>query len=504
MNTNNQHNILRLIVYLFTGFFFIIIFPKKTLGQDCLQWGEKYSRNMISDVKNLPENFDLETGENINWVADLGSHGYATPIVANGKVLMGANNAAQYDKRHQGDRGTLLCFDEQSGELIWQLVVPRIEGDRHNDWPMIGICSPATVEGDKVYIMTNRSEILCLDINGQRNGNDGLFQGEGWFMAPSGEFAYEVTEKDADILWCYDMKLQLGMSPHDSPHSSILIDGDYLYLNTCSGVDYRHQQTRSLNAPNLIALNKHTGRLVAQDNENFGPRIFHSSWSSPSMGMVNGQKLVFFAGPDGIMYAFKALKNTTPDKIETFEKVWELDCDPSAPKENIHSYLKNRDVSPSGFLGMPVFYNEKIYVTVGGDIWWGKREAWLKCLNAGNGEEIWSAKLEKHSAATPSVSNGLVYVTDCGNNIQCFDAESGKFHWKHKMERDSWSSTLAADSKIFTGTRGGDFWIIEDSKQMKVIHKAKFPRPIHSTPIAANGVLYVATMNKLYAIEEKD
>jgi hypothetical protein len=85
--------------------------------------------------------------------------------------------------------------------LCWQLVVPRIEGDRHNDWPMIGICSPPTVEDNRVYVLTNRSEVLCLDLNGQLDGNDGTFQGEGWYMAPSGEFAYDVTFKDADIIW---------------------------------------------------------------------------------------------------------------------------------------------------------------------------------------------------------------------------------------------------------------------------------------------------------------
>ncbi len=463
---------------------------------------------MVSDATGLPTNFNPETGENIKWIASLGSHGYSTPVVSDGKVLIGANNADPYDPRHVGDRGTLLCFNESDGSLIWQLVVPRYEGDRHNDWPMVSICSPPSIEGNRVYILTNRSEVLCLDLNGQADGNDGTFQGEGWYMAPRGEFAYEVTLKDADIIWMYDLRLELGLSPHDSPHASILIDGDYLYLNTCNGVNYRHQESPALDAPSLIALDKNTGRLVAKDNEHFGPRIFHSSWSSPSLGKVNGKRLVFYPGPDGILYAFEALSQSdSREQVQLFKTVWKFDCGPDAPKENIQDYLKNREESPVNFMGMPVFYKNRIYVTGGGDIWWGKEEAWLKCIDATKtGDitetgEIWTAPLVKHSASTPAISDGRVYVTDCGKNLHCIDSENGNSIWTHKLLRDSWSSALVADQKVYVGSRGMDFWILEEGRKLNVLDSVQLDSRIHSTPVAANGVLYISTMNKLYAIE---
>lgn len=493
------------LLLLFFGIQSCVSFTSHAQGHDAPQWGEKNTRNMVSPEKNLPSSFNPETGENIKWSVSIGSHSYATPVIAGGKVLIGANNADERDQRFEGDRGTLLCLNESDGSLCWQLTVPRIEGDRHNDWPMIGICSPPTVEGDRVYILTNRSEVLCLDLNGQKNGNDGIFQGENWYVASSGEFPFEVTLKDADIIWSFDMKLQLGMSPHDSPHASILLDGNYLYLNTCNGVNYRHLETNSLNAPSLIALDKKTGRLVAKDNEHFGPRIFHSSWSSPAMGEVNGQKLIFFPGPDGILYAFEALSQSVlPEEIHLFKKAWQLDCDPTAPKKNIHDYLKNREVSPSNFMGMPVFYKNRVYVTGGGDIWWGKKEAWLKCIDAKTGTKMWSANLQEHTAATPAISNGLVYVTDCGKNLQCIDAENGNPYWTHKLKMDSWSSALVADDKIYVGSRGKDFWILNEGKKLNVLDSVILDSPINSTPVAANGVLYISTMNRLYAIKKNN
>ena len=199
--------------------------------------------------------FNIETGEKCQMVS---SHWKSWICNAGNIKGQGLNWRQQCRPARSPTQGTavLLCLNESDGSLCWQLVVPRIEGDSHNDWPMIGICSPPTIEGDRVYVLTNRSEVLCLDLNGQADGNDGTFQGEGWYMARSGEFPYEVTLKDADIIWMYDLKLELGLCPHDSPHASILIDGDFLYLNTCNGVNFKHLETTALNAPSLIALDK--------------------------------------------------------------------------------------------------------------------------------------------------------------------------------------------------------------------------------------------------------
>jgi outer membrane protein assembly factor BamB len=479
-------------------------------GQDRPQWGEYKTRNMISYEVNLPEKFDPNTRQNIKWSVSLGSDNYSTPVISGGRVLIGANNADPRDPRHEGDRGVLLCLNESDGSLCWQLVVPRIEGVPFNDWPMISICSPPTVEGDRIYVVSNRAEVLCLDLDGQADGNDGPFQGENWYMAPGGDLSYEVTSIDADIIWSYDMRLELGICTHDSPQASILIDGDYLYLNTNNGVDNNHNATRCPDAPSLIALDKHTGRLVAKDNENFGPRIFHNGWSSPAMAEINGKKLLFYAGPDAIVYAFEALsENPPPGQVHLFKKVWHFDCDPDAPKENIHDYKRNRTESPSVILGMPVFYKNRIYVTGGGDYWWGKREAWLKCIDAsktgditGKGE-IWSAELERHSFATPAISNGLVYVTDGGKNLHCIDAENGNSYWTHQFQMDTWASVLVADEKVYVGSKGRDYWVLSDSKEKEVLHSVQLDSPIHSTSVAANGVLYVGTMKRLYAISRQ-
>ncbi|HCO96860.1 MAG TPA: pyrrolo-quinoline quinone [Phycisphaerales bacterium] len=477
-------------------------------AEDHLQWGSRYSRNMVSAETGLPESFDPSTGKNINWVVELGTESYATPVIARGRVLVGTNNEHPRDTRHKGDRGILLCLDEKDGSLCWQLVVPKFMPMLYRDWPRSGICSPATVEGGRVYIVSNRGEVMCLDLAGQVNGNDGPFVDEARLMSPNPSEPMEVTQTDADIIWLFNMQDKLGVHQHDAAHSSTLLHGDFLYVNTSNGLNDKHAMIPAPEAPSLIILDKKTGRLVARDDENIGPKIFHSTWSSPALGEVDGRTLVFFCGGDGVCYAFDTIKGIpAAGEVQKLNRHWRFDCDPDAPKENVHQYVRNRKESPSNVKSTPVFHDGRIYVTYGGDIWWGKNQAWLKCFDAsGSGDithsgQIWTYPVEDHCCSTPAVHDGLVFVADCSGLVHCVDAETGKPYWTYQTKGSIWASTLVADGKVYIGTRRRDFYVLAASREKKLISSTKLDSPTCSTPVAANGVLYITTLKKLYAVK---
>jgi len=479
------------------------------LAGDQPQWGQAWTRNMVSDETGLIEDFDIQTGRNIKWVATLGSETWATPTVAQGRVFLGTNNDPPRDPRHKGDRAILLCLDEKDGSLLWQLVVPKLGPDVYLDWPRSGVVSPATIEGDRVYVVTNRGEAVCLDIEGQRNGNDGPYLDEGRHMVPDPNKPLDVTALDADILWLYDIPNQAGTWPHDGAHASILIDGDFLYINTSNGVDNTHAKIRRPEGPSLIVLDKKTGRLLARDHEGIGPRIFHSTWSSPAMGVVDGRKVIFFCGGDGVVYGFEPLKAAPPEgKVESLKRIWRFDPDPTGPKENVSQYLRNREVSPSSIKSMPALHDNRLYITVGGDIWWGKNQAWLKCIDATKTGDvtdsalIWSYDLKDHCCSTPAVHEGLVYVADCGRMVHCVDAKTGQVCWTHETKGDIWASTLVADGKVYVGTNRRDFWILAAGREKKVLSTVQMDSAVSATTTAANGVVYVTTMRKLYALKK--
>jgi outer membrane protein assembly factor BamB len=484
---------------------------------------------MISDEVGLPERFDPKTGENVKWSVEIGTQCWATPVVAGGKLLIGTNNGRPRDPKHEGDRGVLMCLNEADGSFLWQMVVPKLAEDMYFDWPQAGMCSPPTVEGDRVYMVTNRAEVVCLDLHGMANGNDGPYRDEGRHMAPPDQPALEPGPTDADILWLLDLRTAAGVRPHDSSHCSILVDGPYLYVNTSNGLTSRHDGVDRPDAPALVVVDKATGALIAQEREGISQRIFHCQWSSPALGTVNGRRLVFLGGGDGWCYAFEALEpreqgaapaqtapaqtvpaQTVPAQtaeLPALRCVWRFDCDPTAPKENIHTYIRNRRESPSIIKGMPVFHDGRLYVTVGGDIWWGKREAWLQCIDATQTGEItssgllWSYPVERHCCTTPAIHDGLAYVADCAGKVHCVDLQTGRPVWVHDAGAETWASTLVADGKVYIGTRRGDFTVLAAGRQLRVLSSIRLDDAVISTPVAANGTLYVGTMGALFALQ---
>ena len=463
---------------------------------------------MVSPEKDLVDSFDPVGGRNIRWRVALGTQSYATPIVAGGKVLIGTNNDVPRDAKHTMDAGVLMCLNEKDGSLSWQLVCPKLEGDRYYDWPHTGWQSPPSVEAEKVYVVSNRGEVLCLDLNGLANGNDGPYQDEGKHMSPRGMGEEAVTATDGDIIWVFDMVKEAGIWPHDAAHTSILIDGPLLYVNTGNGVDNTHKKIRKPDAPSLIVLEKATGKLVAMDDEKIGDKIFHATWSSPCIGEVNGKRMAVFGGGDGVVYGFEAVDRSPADtgEVQKLKKVWWFDCDPAGPKGDIHPYSGNRKTSPSNIMGMPVFYDGRVYVTAGGDFWWGKRQSWLKCIDPSKegdvtkSAEVWSYSMETHCMSTPAIADGLVYVADAARIVHCIDIKTGEAIWTHKTNGEMWASPLVADGKVYIGTCKGDFWILAAGREKKVLCQVSLGSQISGTATAANGVIYVGTMKEIWAI----
>lgn len=484
---------------------FTLFLPMVSHAADQPQWGQAWTRNLVSAETNLPDGFDPETKRNVKWVVDLGTQTHSTPIVAGGRIFIGTNNANPRDPRHAGDRGVFMCLDEKDGCLLWQLVVPKLEDDKYLDWPDTGMASEATVEGDRSYVVTNRGEVICLDVHGLSNGNDGPYQDEGKHMALRDQPAMTPGPLDADIVWLLDMKEACGIWCHDGAHSSILIHGDHLYVNTGTGVDNTHRFIRRPNAPSLIVVDKASGKYLARDDEHISPNIFHATWSSPSLAAIDGKPTVFFCGGNGIAYAFDPLETVVPSGggVLSLTKRWQYDIDPGAPKTQVHRFTQNKLEGPSNIYGMPVVADNKLFVAGGGDVFWGKNQSWLKCVDARNGRELWSYELGKHTLTTPAVHDGLVYATDSDGNVHAVDAKTGAGVWMHAMNGTFWASPMIADGMIYLGTRKGNFAVLAAGREKKIHCNLELKAPISATTTIANGVVYVATMKQLWALSAK-
>ena len=490
----------------FSVFVFILAACPKAYAADQPQWGQLHSRNMVSSESGLPSTFDPESGLNIKWSVELGQNSYSTPIIAQGKVLVGTDNSIPRDPKWEGDRAVLLCLAEKDGSLLWHLPIPKFTD--YQDWPGIGLVTVPSVEEDRIYMLTNRCEVMCLDLDGLADGNDGPYKDESTYLSPPGEQT-ELGHLDGDILWVTSLIEKLGVHPHDATHGSVLIKDHHLYVCTSNGVDAFHKYIPSLEAPGIAVLDKATGRIVGVDGENMGPRTVHCTWSSPSYGLVNGNGLICFGGGDGVCYGFEPVAEViAATETAVLRRVWRFDGDPESPKENVHQYKGNLKVSPSNITGMPVFVDGRVYVEAGGDLWHGKTEVWLKCIDASQtgtvtqSAEVWSYPLVDHCMSTPAVSEDFVFIGDCGHTIHCVDRKTGQGCWTQDAGGEIWGSPLVADGKVYIGARSGDFWIFKAQREKEVLAHIDMKAPVQGTPSAANGVLYVASMNRLYAISK--
>ncbi len=139
-------------------------------------WGSSTHRNMVSDETGLPAEWDPESGENIKWTAQLGSQTYGNPVIIGGKIFVGTNNQAVRNPKLKGDRGVVMAFRESDGKFLWQAAHSKLASGRVNDWPQQGICSSPFVEGDRLYYISNRAEVICADTEGfYDDENDGPY-----------------------------------------------------------------------------------------------------------------------------------------------------------------------------------------------------------------------------------------------------------------------------------------------------------------------------------------
>lgn len=501
------------------------------------------------------------------WKAQLGTRSYGGPVVASGRVYVGTNNRNARNKRDTKkdfdgliepiDKGVLMCFDEKTGKFLWQAVHDKLPGGNVQDWPELGLVSTPTVVGDRLYYVSNQCRVVCLDVQGFANGNQGV-----------------QTEKykdasDADIIWEYDMIRELKVFPHNCSNCSPLVVGDRIYVCTSNGVDESHIKIPSPDAPSLICLDRSTGKLLWKDNSP-GKHIMHGQWCSPSFSPDPVPQVIQGQG-DGWLRAFDPA---------TGKLLWKFDGNRKGAK-----YELGGTGDKSDFIGMPVVHNGRVYIGTGQDPEHSTGIANLWCIdlkkavefgakakdrdvsselqllakkNADGTEEFiirpnpasalvwvlggeekrkWAPRDFKfgRTLSTVAVVDDLVYAAEIYGYLHCIDAKTGEVYWQYDTKASVWGSPFYADGKVLLATDAGDLFIFKhdkkpekmeeadavkhapDQKTAKLMRrtyraaveeqyllgKVELPAAITTTPIVMNGMLYVACGDTLFALGKR-
>jgi outer membrane protein assembly factor BamB len=521
------------------------------------QWGGSPVRNNTPEGKNIPESWEMPTfkddgnwepgtGKNIKWVARIGSQTYGNPVVAGGQVYVGTNNGAGWVKKYPNeiDLGCLICFREKDGEFLWQHSNEKLPAGKVQDWEQQGICCAPLVEGDRLWYVSSRGVVNCLDTQGFHDGeNDGPFKNE-----PSDLQA----KPDADVVWEYDMIAKLGLFQHNMCSCSVTCAGDLLFVCTSNGVDESHANIPAPTCPAFICLNKKTGEYYWGDASP-GLNILHGQWSSPAYAELGGVPQVMFAGGDGYLYSFRADKG----KDGKPELLWKFDCNPKRSKWIIGGRGTRNEI-----ISTPVVYKDRVYIAVGQDPEHGEGEGHLWCIDPTkrgdvspeqvvddkgeviphrriqaategdkvvpnknsaaiwhyqkfdqNGDQTIDFEEELHrSIGTVAIKDDILYLADFSGLFHCLDANTGKPHWTYDMLSAAWGSALLVEGKVYIGDEDGDVSVFHHSadkdKAMrkgedgtyKPIQEINMATSVYSTPVVANDTLFISTKTHLFAI----
>lgn len=500
--------------------------------RDWPQWGGSYLRNNVTDEPNIVTDWNVKDGKNVRWSMPLGSETYGNPVVANGKVFVGTNNGNGYIKRYPNtiDLGCLVCFDEKDGKFLWQHSSEKLSTGRVHDWPHQGICCAPMIDGDRLWYVTSRGEVVCLDTEGFNDDeNDGAIKDE-----PNND------KTEADVVWRMNMMKELGVSQHNMCSCSVTAVGNKLFVNTSNGVDEGHVSLPAPAAPSFICLDRDSGKLLWADNSP-GANVLHGQWSSPTYGEFAGVAQVIFGGGDGYLYSYAA-----DGKSGEADLLWKFDCNPKDSRYELGGAATRNHV-----IATPVVYDGYIYVAVGEDPEHGEGAGHLWCIDPtkrgdvsptqvfnsknptlpiahkrlqamvakdgdfqrdnknsaavwhyqGNNPEEFESTMHR-TCGTVAIKDDLLFVADFSGVLHCVDAKTGKGYWTYDMFAASWASPLIVEDRVYISDEDGDIAIFKVSKEQEKIAEINMESAVYTTPLAANKTLYIANRNRIYALEE--
>ena len=109
----------------------------------------------------------------------------------------------------------------------------------------------------------------------------------------------------------------------------------------------------------------------------------------------------------------------------------------------------------------------------------------------------------RRAISTAAVADGLVYAADFSGYLHCLDAKTGQEYWTYDALAAVWGSPFVADGKVYLGDEDGDIAVLQQGKELKVLHEMNMGSAVYSTVVPAHGTLFINNRSQLFAIAVK-
>jgi len=463
------------------------------------------------------------------------------------------------------DKGVVMCFNEADGKFLWQAIHDKLPDKFAKDWPKEGVCATPLVDDGKVYYTSNRCVLMCLDANGYKKGlkatrnhsdaknKDAVYAtptdaGVIWRLDMINELGVAPHNMTAasplligDILY---ISTANGVDenhtniPAPQAPSFLAVDkntGKVLWKKNDPGTAIMHGQwsnpayadaggAKQVVFPGgdgwLYSYAPVTGELLWKFDANPKSAFYELGGAGTKSDFIGtpvivGDKLYIGTGQD-------------PEHFTGIAHFYCIDLGKAVANAKKNP---NKDVSPELVAKTEKGDDGKDKIT-------GKPnpDSAVEWVYGGNDDRKYVPRDFKFGRTMSSacVVDGVVYISELAGYLHCLDAKTGKKFWQYDCKGAIWGSAYYVDGKVFLATEGADLFVFKHSKTPAVmdeldnpkaadqkayntamkatrkkveaevlIAKIEFDAAIRSTPVAANGVLYVMTENALFAFEKK-
>lgn len=413
----------------------------------------------VADKQNLPDKWDVKTGENILWRTPIPGLAHSSPIVWGDKVfvtsavssdpnatfrpgLYGDGDASKDTSQH---KWMLYALDKRTGKIIWERVAYQgVPIEKRHIKSTYANSTPAT---DGRIVVS-------------------------WFGS-QGVYAYDMNGR---FLWKVDLG-RLDLGAYDIPTyewgsaSSPIIWNNLVILQCDTQYDSF-----------IIALNAGTGETVWKTEREEIP-----SWGTPTIAETS-------AGTQLVTNASNFIRGYDP---KTGKELWRLG-------------RSSKITAPT-----PIFSSDMFVIASGraperpifavrakdakGDI--------TLADGKDNSEAIaWSRTGRGSYMPTPIIYNGVLYVLANNGLLDSYNFRTGEEIYRQRLPlvgSGFSASPIASDGKLYLSNEDGEILVITAGEKFTHISTNSMGEMLMATPALSDGVMYVRSSKSLFAIGRK-
>lgn len=385
----------------------------------------------IADAGHVPVTWDEET--NIKWKTAIHGRGWSSPVVYGNQIWM---TTATIDGREL----YAVCVDFETGRMVHDIKLFSFESAiRKHDINSFASPTPA-IEDGSVYIHFGSMGTVC------------------------------INTADGSVRW---MRTDLECEHIQGPGSSAFLYKDLLILHY-EGVDVRF----------IVALDKHSGETVWKTHRQEEPYkvipwIGTKAYVTPLLVNVKGRDLIISNG-SAIINAYDPLSG---------EEVW--------------SVVRGAESTVS----MPFEENGTVYFETGFMVDENRsRFTEMMAVNPDGAGDItathvlWTRRVPILPRATPVIKNGLIYTVHTDRTMICIDASNGEEVWSHRVRSEFNSSPVYANGNIYFSSTRGETIVVEAGRELNILAENKLDGEIWATPAFLRNSIILRTDKHLYRI----